>query len=52
VIAPVERTERFASAWGLVSAAPDLFGPDGRLDDRAQAFAWLAAAVTDSTGPD
>ena len=40
------------SAWGRARAALDLFGPDGRLNDRARAEAEIAAALKDLTGPD
>jgi len=44
--------ERFESAWRRARTALDLFGPDGRLNDRARAEAEIAAALKDLTGPD
>ena len=51
-IASFEQAERLESAWGRAHAALDLFGPDGRLNDRARAEAEIAAALADLTGPD
>jgi len=51
-IASFERTERLESAWGRCRAALELFHPDGRLNDRCAAFAAIAAALKDLTGPD
>ena len=42
--------ERLESAWGRGRAAPDLFGPDGRLHDRARAEAEVDTARKDLTG--
>jgi hypothetical protein len=51
-VASFEQTERLESAWSRAHAALDLFGPDGRLNDRTRAEAEVAAAVKDLTGPD
>jgi hypothetical protein len=51
-IASFERAQRLESAWSRARAALDLFGPDGRLNDRTRAEAEMAAAVTDLTGPE
>ena len=51
-VASFERAERLESAWGRIHAALDLFGPDGRLNDRSHAEAEIAAALGDLTGPD
>jgi hypothetical protein len=51
-IASFERTERLESAWNRARAALDLFGPDGRLNDRPRAEPEIAAALSDLTGPD
>jgi hypothetical protein len=48
-IAALEQVQRLESAWDRVHAALGLFGPDGRLNDRARA---TAAALRDLTGPD
>ena len=47
-----EQVQRLESAWDRAHAALDLFGPDGRLNDRAHAESEIAAAVLDLTGPD
>ncbi len=51
-IASFERTERLEAAWGRAHAALDLFGADGRLNDRAHAEAEIATALKGLTGPD
>jgi hypothetical protein len=51
-VARFEHTERLESAWGRARAALELFGPDGRLNDRARAEAEIAAALKDLAGPD
>jgi hypothetical protein len=51
-IAAFEQVERLESSWGRARAALDLFGPDGRLNDRLQAESEIAAALTGLTGPD
>jgi hypothetical protein len=51
-IAPFEEAEHRGSAWKRARAALDLFGPDGRLNDRPRAAAVIAAAIQDLTGPD
>jgi hypothetical protein len=51
-IASFEHVERLEAAWDRVHAALDLFGPDGRLNDRGHAQAEIAAAVEDLSGPD
>lgn len=50
--AAFERVERLEAAWARAHAALDLFGPDGRLNDRGRAQAEIAAAVADLTGSD
>jgi hypothetical protein len=50
--AAFEEAQRLESAWGRARAALDLFGSDGRLNDRTRASAEVAAAVTDLTGLD
>ena len=47
-----EQAQRLESAWGRAQAALDLFGPDGRLNDRTRAEAEIAAAAKDLTGSD
>ena len=47
-----EHTERLESAWGRARAALDLFGPDGRLNDRARAEAEIGVALEGLVGPD
>ena len=51
-IASFEQVERLEAAWNRVHAALDLFGPDGRLNDRGRAQAEIAAALRDLGGPD
>jgi hypothetical protein len=51
-MASFERAERLESSWGRARAALDLFGPDGRLNDRLQAESEIAAALQGLTGPD
>jgi hypothetical protein len=51
-IASFEQAERLESSWGRARAALDLFGPDGRLNDRLQAESEIAAALKGLTGPD
>jgi len=51
-IASFERTERPEAAWGRAHAALDLFGADGRLNDRTHAEAEIATALEGLTGPD
>ena len=51
-IASLVQAERLESAWGRVHAALDLFGPDGRLNDRSRAQAEIAAALKELSGPD
>jgi hypothetical protein len=51
-LASLELTERVESAWGRCQAALELFRPDGRLNDRTQAQAEIAAAAVDLSGPD
>lgn len=50
--ASFEQAERLESAWNRAHAALDLFGPDGRLNDRPRAESEIAAALLDLTGPD
>jgi hypothetical protein len=51
-VAHFAHAERLESAWGRARAALDLFGPDGRLNDRARAGAEIGAALKDLVGPD
>jgi hypothetical protein len=51
-IACFEEAERRESAWKRARAALDLFGPDGRLNDRPRAAAEIVAAVRYLTGPE
>jgi hypothetical protein len=50
--ASFERTERLEVTWRRARAALDLFGADGRLNDRSRAAVEIAAALTGLTGPD
>ena len=47
-----EDVQRREAAWDRAHAALDLFGPDGRLSNRAWAEAEIAAATADLTGPE
>lgn len=47
-----EQAERLELAWSRAHAALDLFTPDGRLNDRAQATVAIAEALKDLTGPE
>jgi hypothetical protein len=47
-----ERTERLAAAWQRAHTALDLFGADGRLNDRSHAELEIAEALKGLTGPD
>jgi hypothetical protein len=47
-----EQAERLELAWSRAHVALDLFTPNGRLNDRAQATAAIAEAVKDLAGPD
>jgi hypothetical protein len=47
-----ENAQRLESAWDRAHAALDLFTPDGRLNDRADAAAEIAEALKDLTGLD
>jgi hypothetical protein len=51
-VALFERTERLAAAWQRAHTALDLFGADGRLNDRAHAELEIAGALKGLTGPD
>jgi hypothetical protein len=51
-VALFERTERLASAWQRAHTALDLFGADGRLNDRSHAELEIAEALKGLTGPD
>jgi hypothetical protein len=51
-VASFAQAERLESAWGRAGAALDLFGPDGRLNDRSRAESEIAAALKDLVGPD
>jgi hypothetical protein len=50
--ASFEQTERLEAAWGRAHAALDLFGADGRLNDRGRAQAEIAEALRGPTGPE
>ena len=50
-VASFEQVRRIESAWGRARAAPDLFGPDGRLNDRPRAEAEITAALVELSGP-
>jgi hypothetical protein len=50
--ASFEQARRLESAWGRAHAALEVFGPDGRLNDRPRAAAEIAAALVDLAGPD
>lgn len=50
--AAFEQTERLEAAWGRAHAALDLFGPEGRPNDRPRAESEITAALVDLTGPD
>lgn len=50
--ASLERAGRMEAAWDRARAALDLFGPDGRLNDRDRAEAEIAAALRDLGDPD
>ena len=47
-----EQAERLEAAWGRAHAALDLFGADGRLNDRSHAQAEIAEALRGLTGPE
>jgi hypothetical protein len=51
-IASFEKAAHRESAWKRARAALDLFGPDGRLNDRPRATDEIVAAVQDLTGPE
>jgi hypothetical protein len=51
-IASLEEAEHLEAAWKRARAALDLFGPDGRLNDRPRAAAEVAVAIPDRTGPE
>jgi hypothetical protein len=51
-IASFEEAEHREAAWKRARAALDLFGPDGRLNDRRRAAAEIAVAIPDLTGPE
>src|SRR5262249_18397517 len=51
-VASFERVERLGSAWGRAESAPEVFTPDGRLNDRPRAQAEIAAALVDLGGPE
>jgi len=46
------QVERLESAWQRIHSAPEVFGPDGRLNDRRHAEAEITAALWELTGPD
>jgi hypothetical protein len=47
----LQRVEAFENAWARARAAFELFTPEGRLNDRAQAESEIAAALDVLTGP-
>lgn len=47
----LKRVEAFETAWTRARAAFELFTPEGRLNDRAQAESEIAAALDVLTGP-
>lgn len=51
-ITSFEQAQQLESAWSRAQAALNLFGLDGRLNDRPRATAEIAAALKDLTGPD
>jgi hypothetical protein len=51
-VSSFEGVERLERAWSRIRAALDLFGPDGRLNDRGGAEAEIAAGLKELTGPD
>jgi hypothetical protein len=51
-VASFEQTERLAAAWQRAHTALDLFGADGRLNDRSHAELEIAEALKGLTGPD
>jgi hypothetical protein len=51
-IASLERTERLEAAWRRAHAALDLFGLDGRLNDRSHAEVEITEALKGLIGPD
>ncbi|KAJ3050541.1 hypothetical protein HK102_012280 [Quaeritorhiza haematococci] len=50
--AAFEAVERREQAWRRVRAAFDLFGPDGRLNDRVRAESEIEAALPELGGPE
>jgi hypothetical protein len=50
--ASLEQVERLEAAWNRAHAALDLFGPDGRLNDRGRAQAEISTALRDLGDPD
>ena len=51
-VASLEQTERREAAWRRAHAALDLFGADGRLNDRGHAEVEIAESLKGLTGPD
>jgi hypothetical protein len=51
-VASFEQSQRLESAWERAHAALDLFGPNGRLNDRTRAGSEIAAALLDLSGSD
>jgi hypothetical protein len=51
-IASLEQTERWEAAWRRAHAALDLFGAEGRLNDRSHAEVEIAESLKDLTGPE
>jgi hypothetical protein len=51
-VASFERTECLGAAWQRAHSALDLFGADGRLNDRSHAELEIAEALKGLTGPE
>jgi len=51
-VASFERVDRLGAAWSRAHTALDLFGADGRLNDRPHTEAEIAAALKGLTGPE
>lgn len=51
-IVSFEQVEQLESSWSRARAALDLFGRDGRFNDRSQAEATIAVAVVDLSSAD
>jgi hypothetical protein len=51
-VASLERLEHQEATWGKAHAALDLFGADGRLNDRSHAEVQITEALKGLTGPE